>query len=264
MSASEGRLAGRTVVVTRSPEDGAELARRFEAEGARVLLVPTIEIEPTDQGPEVERALSSLADYDGIILGSQNAAERLFSAAARHGASCRDARFFVVGAKTASFVQGEVPGARVEAPAVYRAEALVELIRERFGGGLAGRRFLFPRAPEGRELIIDALSALGAEVQALHLYRIVPAAGPPASVLAALDSAEIITFMSGRSLENWLRLMPEPAARAHLRRAQVALIGPVAQETAARLGIRVDIVPEVATAEGLVEAVAAASGGTRA
>lgn len=262
MSSSAGRrLAGRTVVVTRSPADGAELVQRFEAEGARVLLVPTIQIVDAEDGPEVEAALGAVSEFDAIILGSQNAAERLLSAAQRHHAALGRARFFVVGEKTAAFVLRHLPEARVESPEVFRAEALVAHIRGAYAERLAGRRFLFPRAPEGRELILESLEAAGASVTALPLYHIASAAPADAETQAALETADVLTFMSGRTLEHWFRVLPEEVARRHLARATVAVIGPVSGETAERLGVHVDIVPAQATAEALVEAVASAFGG---
>lgn len=263
MSEKPRRLAGHTVVVTRSPEEGAALQERLEAEGARVLLLPTIRIEDSDDVEGALAALTSLGDYDGIILGSQNAAERLIARARRFVVPLERARFFVVGEKTARYVSERVPGAQVESPATYRAEALVELIAARFGHQLRGRRFLFPRAPEGREFIQDELGRRGAEVDTLLLYHIVPASPPGPELQAALEGADVLTFLSGRTLENWLRVLPEPVARRHLERATVAVIGPVAKEAADRLGVRVDIVPETATLEGLVEALATALGGPK-
>ncbi len=258
MTSPGPRLRDRVVVVTRSAEDGSKLAALFEAEGAEVLLVPTIEIRAVNSTSEINATLASAPSFDGIVLGSQHAAEQLFEAAERSGASLASARFFVVGEKTRSFVRERMPAASVECPSIYRAEALAALIRDRFDDDLHGRRFLYPRAAEGREILQDALRRAGAHVEALTLYHIETATPPGPDMLSRLEDADVLSFLSGRTLENWLRILPEATARRHLERARVAVIGPVALATAQRLGIRVDILPEEATQEGLVEAVASA------
>lgn len=199
--------------------------------------------------------------YDVVLLGSINAAERM-AARARALDVTVDVPVTCVGEKTrrrledselATVFRGEQL-----IPEVYRAEAMVERVVERFGraGRLDGVRVLFPRAPEGREVSIERLRALGAKVDPVVAYRIQVA--PPASEEARAEArrADVVTFLSGETMAAFLHVLPEAEGRQILERATVAVIGPVAAEKAEALGVRVDLVPPEATVESLVAALA--------
>jgi uroporphyrinogen-III synthase len=118
------------------------------------------------------------------------------------------------------------------------------------------KRVLFPRAAEGRETLIDLLTAAGVEVSSPIAYRIAAAAPASAEARAAIARADAITFLSGETLRCFLEVVPEEEGRRLLERAVVAVIGPVAESKARELGVRVDVVPKTATLEALVEALA--------
>ncbi|MEM7678547.1 MAG: uroporphyrinogen-III synthase, partial [Myxococcota bacterium] len=167
-----------------------------------------------------------------------------------------------VGAKTAETIETEpalserFAGPRI-VPPVYRAESLVDTLVEHFGG-LKGKRICVPRAPEGRDVLSERLRAAGAKVDEVVTYRILPAESPSASVWGMAQTVDAALFLSGQTLANLLEIVPEQEARRFLTRAVVGVIGPVAAARARELGIRVDVVPSVATQEALVDAVASA------
>ncbi len=245
-------LRGRTVLVTRAVDQAPELADLLTARGARVVALPTLIIAPpADPGP-LERAARD-GRYDLIAFVSHNAAERL---CAVEGFEPGAARLAAVGSKTAAVLRTPSAGSLrpVLVPAHHHGAALLALLVDTYGPRLAGLRVLVPRAPEGRTELIDGLSAHGARVDAPEAYRLVH---PPLAAeddLRAAEAAEVLTFLSGRALEGLLAVMPEARARALLTRARVAVIGPVAAAAAARLGVRVDVVPPAATVEALVAA----------
>jgi len=235
-------LRGKTVVVTRAVDQAPELAALLVDRGAAVVVVPCVLIGP----PDDEKALQNAAkdgQYDWILFSSRNAAERFLDAAPL--AQGR-ARIGAVGAKTAAYLTSS--GLTVDrVPAEYYAEALLASL-----GDVRGQRVLVPRAPEGRTALVEGLRAGGARVDAPEAYRLLPAPAPTAEERAAIARAEVFTFLSGRTLEQFLAAVPE--ARSALERAVVAVIGPVAAETARALGVRVDLVPPEATIESLVDA----------
>jgi uroporphyrinogen-III synthase len=241
-------LAGRTVVITRARAQVKELASLLEEAGAKVLACPTIEIVPLEDLHELDAALAR--SFDVVLLGSKNAAEILFSRSADLLDRVHSSVFACVGAKTAAFVREHTP-AQIVSPADYNAEALLAALENELGA-LAGKRILFPRAPEGREVLIEALAARGARVEAIAVYRIAGAAQPTAELVAELEKADDFTFLSGETLRAFLALVPHGAAM--LARARVAVIGPIAAARAAELGVRVDVQPKSATIEALVEA----------
>jgi len=85
-------------------------------------------------------------------------------------------------------------------------------------------------------------------------YRVVTAGPPDPSTLARAATADAVTFMSGRTIEAFLALVPD--ARDLLERIVVAVVGPVASRDAQRLGVRVDVMPAEATAEAMIAALA--------
>lgn len=250
------------MVITRAVQQAGPLAALLRAEGAEPIFLPVIETRPPPDPAALEAAAAGIAAYDLVALGSINAAESLVAALEAADQVCT-APVACVGRKTAEAIDADpmlaarLTGPRI-VPETYRAEALVVAIEAAFAsqGGVGGRRVLFPRAPEGRLVLAESLSAKGATVEALVAYRIVGARSPDPEALAAATAADAVTFLSGRTLSCWLKVVPAPHAQGILQRARVAVIGPVAAAEAERLGVRVDVVPPEATAEALVAALA--------
>lgn len=251
-------LAGRRVLVTRAPAQAPELVEALRARGAEVLVLPTLSIgAPEDPGP-LERAARDGA-YDLVVFSSQNVVERFFAV---QGATLGRARAAAVGRKTAAALGRAWPGLDVDTiivPPVHDAATLLQTLDAT--APPRGQRVLVPRAPEGREVLVQGLEARGAVVDAPVAYRLVSPAPAGPEAVAEAERAEVLTFLSGRALENLLVVLPEARARALLARACVAVIGPVAAEAAARLAVRVDVVPPEATVDALVSALDAFVGG---
>ncbi|WP_229242296.1 uroporphyrinogen-III synthase [Cellulosimicrobium marinum] len=101
-----GRLAGRTVLVPRSPERAAALAASLRADGAHVLVSPAIERAPVDDTAPVDDAVAHLAAgrLGWVVVTSVNAIDELAAAAARRGTTlgdvARGARWAAVGPAT--------------------------------------------------------------------------------------------------------------------------------------------------------------------
>jgi uroporphyrinogen III methyltransferase / synthase len=255
----KGALAGRAIVVTRARDQAGELAEALESLGARVIELPVIEIAPVRDTSSIDQAIDRLETYDLVAFGSKNAAEAFLSRVRARGRKIERPLIAAVGAKTARHLS-EIGLPPSIVPPTFRAEALAEAIADRFEGDLTGRRVLLPRADEGREVLIDLLTARGAIVDRVTAYELRPAPPAPEVTIGALAKADAFTFLSGKTLEFFLQVVPEAEARAFLARAMVAVIGPVAKEAADTLGVRVDVVPPAATVESLVEALALSLG----
>ena len=248
-------LDGRRVLITRAAQDATGLQALIVQRGGVPVCLPTIR-----RVPAVTEALEYGADLleraDAIAVGSLAALTPLVP----HMRNVCTAVVGCVGRATAdrlaadSALQRFFTGERV-VPSVYRAEALVAALEAHFGGRFEGRRIVVPRAPEGRAVLGDGLRAAGAVVDEVVTYRIAPAAPPSPALWTQAQAADIALFMSGETLENFLRIVPEDDARRLLSTAIVGVIGPIAEERAQRLGIRVDVVPSEATQAALVEAV---------
>ncbi|MGH9152144.1 MAG: uroporphyrinogen-III C-methyltransferase, partial [Acidimicrobiales bacterium] len=192
-------LFGRTVVVTRARHQAPELARRLEAAGARVLVVPTIAVAgPADGGAGLERAASRLRTYSWVAFTSTNAVGRFFPL-------LRDARAFGP-ARVAAIGQGTAEALARHGvvadlvPARSVAEGLVEVFPDPPDGG---GTVLLPRAAVAREALPDGLRARGWDVEVVEAYRTQPVTPPP-SVLAEVADADAVAFASGSSVTSYV------------------------------------------------------------
>ena len=119
----------------------------------------------------------------------------------------------------------------------------------------SGDRVLVPRAESARPALIEGLSALGAEVDEVTLYRAAVPKEAPAEALALLRDGgiDIVTFTSSSTVRNLAALLDGDVEC--LRGAMVACIGPITADTARELGLQVDVVASEHTVPGLVRAV---------
>ncbi len=255
-------LRGKRILVTRSVEQAGELAVLVRSAGGLPVLFPTIRLtHPEDCGP-LDREIGRISSFDWILFASANAARFFCERAARLG----------VGSWPGTLRVGSVgPGTTNELAAhgvpVHRtaekhtAGGLFEALPP---GGIRGKRFLLPRAEEGRETLPDAIAREGGEVVSVVAYR---------NGLAEKDetvAAEIVarppdvcTFASPSAFRNLFPLLGEEAAREMLSRTRIAVIGEVTARAVERKDFRVDIVPETYTLKAMVDAVRAFFAGHR-
>jgi uroporphyrinogen III methyltransferase/synthase len=247
-------LLGRGVVVTRAAAQAEELTLPLLARGASPFLFPAIAVVRVGE-EALAAALSALASFHGIVLTSANAVDRFLDALGGAGLDLRSLagrRLYAVGSKTAAALAGR--GLSPDAvPGDFRAEGLLDLLR---GEGVAGRRFLLPRAEEAREILVEGIRRLGGEVEVVPLYRTVAADTPPDGLLRCRRAGmlDAVTFTSGSTFRHFLGIMGETRAREVLSRTVVACIGPVVAGEVREAGIEVAVVPARATVRDLVRA----------
>lgn len=222
--------------------------------GAEPVVVPAMEIAPPEDDAALVEAVRNLSSYDAVILGSVAAAQAL----ARTSPDAPfDGPVFCVGAATRRRVDADpslsslLRGPRV-VPADARAEGLEEAIRLNLSP-LAGKRFLFPRPPEGRLHLVERLRASRATVDAPDAYRVIPGAPLDDEARASLREVTAYLFFSGEAVRCFLEVAGEAWAKAALAQAWVGVIGPAGAQRARELGVRVDGVPDSPGTDALLE-----------
>lgn len=251
-------LASRTVIVTRSAGQAEGLAARLEALGATVVPMPVIAFaDPPDLGP-AQRAAGRLGEYDWVVFGSANAADRFVALAG--AAAFADTRVAAVGTATAERLR-EL-GLRVAlVPRDFRAEGLVEAFGEM---GTAGLCVLVPRALEGRDVLREGLEALGARVDVAAVYRTVPAE-PDAAAVERLRAGGVdaVTFTSPSTVRNFVEMLRAAGldADAVMGSLAKASIGPVTTAALEEAGYEADAEADPSTADGLADALGRLLGG---
>jgi uroporphyrinogen III methyltransferase/synthase len=252
-STGERLLFGKRILITRMAEQAAALAEPLAALGAEPLLCPTVEIIPPENFNELDAALAELTNFDYLILTSANAVSAFFTRLRSHGLDTQalaSLRIVAVGPKTAEAIAAEGFIADL-IPADYRAEGVVELLREQ----VIGKRLLYPKAALARDLIPAALTAAGGEVVNPVAYASAPPADAADNLRQTLAGRlDLLTFTASSTVQNFVDLL-DAEQLTSARRIPVASIGPLTSETARKLGFRVLIEPTDSTLENMIEAI---------
>jgi uroporphyrinogen III methyltransferase/synthase len=257
-------LAGRVIAVTRAREQADRFAALLEQAGARVLLAPTIVIEPPESWAPLDDALARSREYQWVIFTSVNGALTVRRRLERLGrgrealASCRIA---AIGPATAEALRlWGVPAEVV--PEEYVAEGLAERLRSVIR---RRDRVLLPRAAETRDVLVRQLEAMGALVDEVAAYRTQAATGPAADLRGALRRREIdvVTFTSSSTVKNFAALWHREELAALMAGVSVACIGPITRRTARECGLSTEIMPDVYTIPALAKAIVAHFEGRR-
>jgi uroporphyrinogen III methyltransferase/synthase len=202
----------------------------------------------------LDEAIRRAGDFDWVVFTSVNGVRVFFERLQEIGADVRSwhrARLAAIGPQTAKALQRYC--LRVETiPDEFRAEAVVAaLVR----AGVAGKRILLPRAAAARDVLPVQLREHGALVEEVATYTTaLPAVAPDVRALLLDGGADLITFTSSSTVQNFAAIFQDETQRV-LAHAAVGCIGPVTAETARSLGIQVDIQPSTYTIPAFVEAI---------
>ncbi len=241
-------LSGRRVVVTRPESQSEGLCERLRAVGAEPIAFPVIAIASPEAGGPLDQAIAQLDRYDWVIFTSVNGVEQFWDRLTGTGipldTSPIRGKVAAIGPTTAGAVNER--GVVVDLmPDEYRAEAILDEI-----GDVAGKRVLLPRADIARPALAKGLRAMGAAVDEVAAYYTVLGQPSPAAFDALRAGVDVITFTSSSTVRNFLALTEGLDYGDPL----VACIGPVTADTARELGLRVDVVAEEYTIDGLLDA----------
>ncbi len=247
-------LLGKRVLVTRSREQASVLSERLMELGAEPVEFPVIQIVPADDYTPLDEAIRRLSGYDWIIFTSVNGVKAFIARLKAQGRDIRALAGLKIGA-IGPATAGELSryGLNVDyVPEKYVAEAIVAGI-----GDVEGQRILLPRADIARQMLAVELAKAGAEIDEVVAYRTVLGDSPDEDVKAMLLSGEIdiVTFTSSSTVRNFVTMMGDEDPAEILKGAMVACIGPITAGTAQELGVKVDVVAEEYTIEGLVRAI---------
>ncbi|HMI58175.1 MAG TPA: uroporphyrinogen-III C-methyltransferase [Gemmatimonadaceae bacterium] len=245
-------LFGRTIVVTRAREQASQLRTALEIAGASVIEAPAIRIEPLEKHA-LHHALDEIACYGWIVFTSRNAVELVWAELRERGL---DARAFAsnsiiaIGPGTADALLAH--GIAVDViPDRFVAEGIIDKLLDR--DDVRNERVLFPRAAGARELLPEALRAMGATVDEIEIYRSVPDLSGLDALGEALDSGsvDLVTFTSASTVRHFFDALGP--ARAGMARG--ASIGPVTSDAARALGVPIEIEAAEASIASLVQGI---------
>jgi uroporphyrinogen-III synthase len=248
-------LRGVRIAVTRAGERGGPLAAALRRVGATVHEIPLTRIETLDLGP-LRAAVSTLAQYEWILLTSVNAVEHLARVVQEGGADAAMAtrRLAVVGTATAQACDAQGWRAPTVQPEKMQAEGMLDIMAER--SDIEGARMLYPSAAGARDVLPEGLRALGATVDVVPCYRsgADPIGQATVRQLVAAGELDLVTVAAPSAVDSLLDALPPE----HASRLPVAAIGPVTARAARVAGFPVKVESTAATMEGWVKAIVAA------
>ena len=227
-------LYGVRIVVTR-PESKS-LAGELERLGAEVTIVPLIEIRPAE-GRVLEDAIDTMSSYDWIVLTSVNGV-----AAVAQGlrAVAGAARVAAVGPVTADAIREQ----GVE-PAFVATRASDDIAAGL--GEIEGLRVLLPQADLAEPHLAEELRGRGAVVDAVVAYRTI-LVEPPMWGILPLRIADAVVLASGSACRSLA------AAGGAGGGAMLVCIGPKTAKVAREVGLKVGLVADEATSDGIIRA----------
>lgn len=251
-------LFGKKILVTRSLEQSRTMADKITECGADPILFPTIRIDDLEDFGHLDHCIRSISNYDWILFTSVNGVQRFFK---RFFSICEDIRELsgpqigAIGPVTAAEVRKF--GLKVALTAEkFVAENLLNLLSEK---DLSGKRFLIPRAEKAREILPQGIKDLGAEVDAVPVYRTtIPSSNELEQIRAKLENSEIdvVTFTSSSTVTHFVEMLGPDRVPSLTERVVVASIGPITSETARNHGLKVDVEANEFTVDGIVNALA--------
>jgi uroporphyrinogen III methyltransferase/synthase len=245
-------LFGKRIVVTRTRKQASVLSSKLRALGAHVIELPTIRIEPPTDLREFAELVQDAHIYDWIVFTSANGVEAFFNIFFKLYDDAREiggARIAAIGPATAQRVKDFHLHVDLQ-PEEFIAEDVVREFQKQ--GSIENLKILVVRAEKARDVLPKELSALGAIVDEAFAYRTVPETRDTSGARRQLaaDGADLITFTSSSTVENFLALgLPWPKG------IQVASIGPITSKTARDHGLKVDVEAQRHDVDGLVQAI---------
>jgi uroporphyrinogen III methyltransferase/synthase len=261
-------MFGHRILVTREHLEGFEPLGEL---GAEIIEFPTIEIVPPESYDELDKSIYKIETYDWLIFTSRNGVKYFFKRFFEKDRDIRDLKglsICAIGAMTAKEIKKY--GIKTDLiPEEFRAEGLIEAFTKEVRNQksevsselgtqnsklLKGMRFLLPRAEKAREIFPEKVRELGGEIDVPVAYRTVKPETRGKRLRRFLKEGRIsiATFTSAATFNNFREIMGKDAEEL-LKGVAIVVIGPVTAEAVENAGLHVDIMPEKATIEAMVE-----------
>jgi uroporphyrinogen-III synthase len=247
-------LAGKRVLVTRTPHQAGKLSDGLRKLGAEPVEVPVLEIRPPASFELLDAAILNLGKYDWLILTSANTVKALAERASGFGidlAPPASLKIAAVGEATAEAAR-KAGLAITFVPEAYVAESLLEGLI----GSAVGKRILLARAAVARDVIPQALRDAGAQVDVVDAYRnAMPESAPEQLRLALMKGIDAATFTSSSSVTHLAEAARLAGIAWPFLGIPAASIGPITSHTLRDLGWEPSVEAIPSDIPGLISAV---------
>lgn len=239
-------LFGMKIAVTRPPHQSIKFGSMLEEKGAKVIYIPTIEVDPVIPNEYLAKVLKNIRSYYCIIFTSINGASVFFENLFKSGIDARSLykiKILPIGDATASFLKsiGIIPDF---IPEEFTSEGVIEVLKNL---DVRNNKFLLPRAKDARDVIVEYIGSQGGICDVVPLYKTTL----PEKPSKILEKPDIVTFTSSSTVKNFLKIY----GRKELADVLVASIGPVTSSTLRENNIEIHIEAMKYDTEGLLKAI---------
>ena len=241
---SQKPLAGRTILVTRPPDQSASLVKLLNQRGAHAIVAPAIEVLPI-RSAALTAALRDLAkgDFAWVTITSRATVEML--ASRLDSPADGRAKVAAIGDGSAEAFRRWTGRAPDLVPPTFTTVGLARAFPRGQGRVLCARADI---APEGLE---DALAAKGWTPTRVDAYRTRMPRTLPAEARQALreGTVDAVTFTSASTVRGFIGALGPVKGNP-----KVVCIGPVTAKESRAHGLTVSAVANPHTIDGVVEA----------
>ena len=247
-------LKGKTVVITRTIEQSRESAAALTNLGANVIIFPTLEIVPPSDWSKFDSVVSHPNRIDFIIFTSVHAVQ-MFSRRIQEIGSIinyNQTKVVAVGTKTSAYCHKNNINVNI-IPEKFSSEGVVEALSKY---NLKNKVVFIPRSAIGREGLPMGLKELGAVIKSVPVYNVaIPSNENLKSNLQLLESSNIdlFIFTSPSTFENFLQIADIKTPFQYFSKFDVAAIGPTTKEAIESKKVKVKILPDEYTINGLTK-----------
>lgn len=243
-------LAGKKILITRPKEQSKDLENGIKDLGATAIQLPLIEIEALPLSQEIQTIFDQLEEIDWLVFTSTNAVNCFFKLADEAGVKFYfypNLKIATVGEKTK--MQLEQLGYRTNfVPIKYTAQVLAE----NMDPNLKGKKIVIPCSNKANKDYIKYLSAQGAEVLTIEVYRNSAKHYRSQELMAIIqEEMDYITFASGSAVKSFCKNGLKD--NKMFQSAKNICIGPSTAAVAEELGLKINGIAEPHTSEGIID-----------
>lgn len=248
-------LKGKTIVITRTVEQSKESSAVFSELGANVIIFPTLEIVPPSSWKQFDDVVLT-GNIDYIIFTSAHSVYMFIERIKELNLlfNYKDIKIVAVGNKTAGVCKKmNIPVSIV--PSKFSGDAVVDELSKY---DLKKKIIFIPRSAIGREALPQGLRELGAFIKSVPAYSVsLPSGENVRRNIDALNSGspDLFIFTSPSTFENFMQIMKIEDPVKYFKRYIVAAIGPTTKTSIEERKVKVDIIPDEFTIEGLAKAI---------
>jgi uroporphyrinogen III methyltransferase/synthase len=247
-------LKGKTIVITRTIEQSRESAAALTNLGANVIIIPTLEIVPPADWSKFDSVVSHPDRIDFIIFTSIHSVQMFSKRIQEVGAliNYNQTKVVAVGNKTSAYCHKNNISVNI-VPDKFSSEGVIEALSKY---NLKNKVVFIPRSAIGREELPMGLKDLGAIIKSVPVYNVaIPSGDNLKPSLQILDSSHIdlFIFTSPSTFENFLQIANIKNPFQYFSRYNVAAIGPTTKDAIEAKKVKVKILPDEFTINGLTK-----------